>query len=257
MKRTLYAFLFLVVSFAHADWKPPSRPDAQQILNEAVSDAAAKRYDDALAKHVWFHQEALKHQPSLYGVRLSFALLYWTRLGAVYPPALEKLKSVRDEAAKDVREGTGTHGIFHDFVSINAALKEDGRTKDLFVWLHTNKPDFAKEVYALAQPSLIKAKQYELCGAYIDVDNQFQRMLDDYRLNKKLAKDRKFGKSVLEFGEKSFSNHASTLTALLVLNARKADAERIAAAAQKEWDDPQFKAELEKALRGDVPAPWP
>ena len=48
-----------------------------------------------------------------------------------------------------------------------------------------------------------------------------------------------------------------TLVALLVLNERKADADRIAAAAVKEWDDPKFNRQMEKAKNGRLPAPWP
>jgi hypothetical protein len=43
----------------------------------------------------------------------------------------------------------------------------------------------------------------------------------------------------------------------LVLNERNADADRIAAAAVKEWDDSKFKQLMEKAKHGELPAPWP
>src|SRR5215204_5388143 len=125
--------------FAYGDWTPPAKPDPDKIFTEAKSDAARGRYSDALAKHVWFHHHALKYQPSLYGVRLSFALGAWRDLGAAYPPALDKLKSVRDDTEKAVREGSGTREAFHDFVSINKTLFENDRTRDLFVWLDSNK----------------------------------------------------------------------------------------------------------------------
>jgi tetratricopeptide (TPR) repeat protein len=257
MNRALCAFFVLMTSLAHADWAPPPKPNPDRIFQEAKSDAAAGRYGDALAKHVWYHQNALKHKPSLYGVRLSFALSAWAELGAAYPPALEKLESIRDEAARNVREGKGSREAFHDFASINKTLEDESKTKDLFVWLDSNKPAVAKEVFEVAQPALIKAKEYRLCGSYLEADNAFQRILQLYRENKRIAQEREFGKRLQEFGEKSFSNGTATLVALLVLNERKADAERIAAEAIKEWDDPRFKEQLEKAKKGSVPAPWP
>jgi hypothetical protein len=257
MKRLLYAFSILLTLVVHAEWTPPPKPDPQRILNEAESDADAGRYEDALAKHVWFHQNALKHRPSLYGVRLSFALSAWAKLGAAYPPALAKLKSIRDEAAKNVREADGNREAFHDFASINETLQDDSKTKDLFVWLDSNKPSVAKKVFDLAQPALIKAKEYHLCGGYIEADTSFHRILDLYRENKRIAQDPKFGKKMQEFGEKSFANGTATLVALLVVNGRKADADRIAVEALTEWDDPKFKKQIEKAKHGDVPAPWP
>lgn len=206
---------------------------------------------------MWYHHNALKHRPSFYGVRLSFALSAWAELGAAYPPALAKLQSIRDEAAKQVRAGNGSREAFHDFASINKTLEDDSKTKDLFVWLDSNKPSVAKEVFEMAQPALIKAKEYRLCGGYLEADKAFQRILQLYRENKRMAKEREFGKRLQELGEKSFSNSAATLVALLALNERKADAERIAAEALTEWDAPKFKEQLEKAKQGSVPEPWP
>jgi hypothetical protein len=48
-----------------------------------------------------------------------------------------------------------------------------------------------------------------------------------------------------------------TLVALFVLNERKADAERIAAEAAKQWDGPKFYKQMEKAKHGEVPARMP
>lgn len=246
-----------MTSIAYADWTPPTNPDPDQIFTEAKSDAAAGRYSEALAKHVWFYQNALKYKPSLYGVRLSFALSAWAELGAAYPPALQKLKSIRDETAKKIPEGKGSREAFHDVGSINKTLGEESKTKDLFMWLHSNNPNVAKKVFDLAQPALIKAKEYRLCGAYIDADASFQQLLGLYRENKVIAQDPKFGKRLEEFGRKSFSNGTATLVALLVLSERKADADRIAAEAGKEWDDAEFRKQLEKAKNGSVPPPWP
>ncbi len=257
MRRTIYAFFFLMNLCVHAEWTAPPNPDRQRILDEAESDAAAGRYEDALAKHVWFHQNALKHRPSLYGVRLSFALSAWTNLGAAYPPALAKLKSIRDEAARHVREADSGREAFHDFASISETLQDSSKTKDLFVWLDSHKPGVAKEVFDLAQPALIKAKEYHLCGGYIEAETSFHRILNLYHENKRIAQDPKFGKQLQEFGEKSFANGTATLVALLVLNDRKADADRIAAEALKEWNDAKFRKQMEKAKHGDVPDPWP
>jgi len=251
----LCAIVISMASVAYADWTPPAKPDPVQIFKEAKSDAAEGRYPDALAKHVWFHQNALKHNSGLYGVRLSFALSAWAELGASYPAALAKLKNIRDEDASIIRSGKGSREAFHDFESINQTLKEDGKTKDLFVWLDSNNRTMAKEVFDLAQPALVKAKEYQICGSYIDPDSSFQQIVKTYRMNKRIAQDPKFGRRIEEFGEKTFANSAATLVALLVLNERKEDANRIAAEAVKEFDDPQFKRQLDKATNGIVPPP--
>ena len=100
--------LFLAVAVARAEWTPPAKPDPSKILQEAARDVTAQRYEEALEKHVWYHENALKIEPAQYGVRLSFALSAWHRLGLVYPPALEKLTSIRDENERTLREAHGT-----------------------------------------------------------------------------------------------------------------------------------------------------
>jgi hypothetical protein len=256
MHRTIPVFL-LMIALTHAEWTPPPDPDPQAILQEAKADARAQNYEAALAKQVWFHQHALAVRPSLYGVRLSFALSAWVDLGKAYPPALEKLQSTRAEHATKVRDGSGGREDFHDFEAISRTLKEDGPTKELFVWLDANKPELAKQVYDLAQPALINAAAYQLCGRYLDPDKAFQRLLKAYQTNRQMAEDPKFGARMQAFGEKSFANGTATLVALLVRNERLVDAERIMAAAVNEWNDPQFHEQLESAKQGKVPAPWP
>ena len=87
-----------------SNWGPGMNPDPSAILHEARADRRAGRFADALTKHVWFHENALKYVPSLSGVRLSFALTYWMELGAVYPAALRKLKRIRDDAERRAGE---------------------------------------------------------------------------------------------------------------------------------------------------------
>ena len=77
-----YYLLLIPLFFLSCErgWEPPENPDPQQILHEAQGDFKEQRYKDALAKHIWFHDHALEYQPSMYGVRLSFALSYWKQL---------------------------------------------------------------------------------------------------------------------------------------------------------------------------------
>jgi len=244
---------------AVSNWTPPQNPNPQSILEEAEADAQAGKYADALAKQVWFFKKSLKYDSGEYGVRLSFALSDWVGLGKVYPPALEKLKAFRDEAEKNVREGENVRDSFHDFESINEYLKEDAKTVQLFIWLDSNKPDSAKIVFNRAEPALIKSKEYRLCGKYIDdPDTSFSRNLNLYRKNMELVPKPGYGgKNLQNFAEKNFINETTTFIALLVVNDRKVEAQQIVDKISKEQNIPEFKDEIQKALNGEVPQPWP
>jgi len=248
----------VLFSTFHTGWKPPQNPNPSEIFKEAKADAAAGKYADALAKHVWFHQNALKYDEGLYGVRLSYALDDWVELGAKYPPALKKLRSIRDGAAEKVRVGKDIREPFNDFESINEALKENNQTKDLFVWLDATNPIAAKEVYDLAQPALIQAKEYKLCGKYIDMAKTFDQILYRYNTAIRVAGDKQVveqKQALINLAEQSYSEDSATLVALLVLNERMGDANWVADEALKWLNKPELKKELEEAKKGQFPPP--
>jgi hypothetical protein len=223
---------------------------------EAKKDAAAGRYADALARHLWFHHNALKYDRSFSGVRLSFALGYWSDLAKQYPPALDALKTTRNAGAARVRAGTGNRDDFHDVSSIDEYLDDVPTTTELFVWLDVNNPALAKASYGVAQRALVESKNYQLCGKYLDPPLSTKIMLEIYRENQRLAKKKTFD-HMKDFGDKSLTNQASTLVALLVLNNRSAEADQVVAAVLKERSDKALRDALDKAKKGIVPEPWP
>ena len=256
--RLAILFVLLTTPFSFAqDWSPPKNPDLQSILNEAREDATAKRYDDALAKHVWFHKHSLEIDPSYYGVRLSFALDSWTELSKKYPPALVKLKEVRNESRKQVLAGTKTRESFHDMSSINEYLDEQSATVTTFKKLIEKNPKQAEQVFDIAQPALIREKAYKLVGKYIDPEKDFAHIQQRYQEGKKLAEDPQFGADYLQFENKTLANKTTTLIAILVVNDRKPEAEKIATTSRTLLDEKKFHKAINAALKGVVPKPWP
>ena len=238
-----------------AVWQPPAKPDPQSILQEAESDARAGRHELALAKHEWFHREALKHDPGFYGVHLSFALSSWKELGRSYPPAFASLKRFRDEALAQVMGGRGGHAEFHDFESINAVLGETARTREAFLRLDKERPDLAKQVYNVAEPALVEAADYAICGRYVEAEARWAGIAYRHATDKGLVGQ--FGPEFKAFMEQSLTHETALLIALLVLNERTGEAEGVASKARLEWDDASFHQAIDAALKGEVPKPFP
>lgn len=245
------------------DWTPPENPDPNKIIDEVPLEISARNFEVALAKLVWFHYNALRLQPSLYGVRLSFALGYWKELADLHPPALASLKQVRDAAEISIRNrdlsGDALRDAFHDFEAINKKLNESHRTKDLFIWLDTSNPDAgnAQRFYRIAQPALLQAREYRFCGKFIHAQDMFDWSLKRFNEKKHLAEDPKYGINLRAFGEKSFTNEVAILVALLAINDREDEAARVASDALTEFEDADFEKLLEAAMGGSVPEPWP
>ena len=241
-------------------WTPPPGASPRVILREAEADARAGRYEVALAKHLWYHENALRLEPSQAGVRLSFALSYWLDLAENYPPALDALKGIRDEAESQVLAATPVGNPFFDFAAINESLNETDRTVRLFQHLDKENPREARKMFRRAEPALIEAKQYLLCGKYIDGKNDFKREAEMFQ---RLAggddvsqQDERIRRQA-DFARHSFSNRVATLVALLVLNGRDKEAAEIAAEAKTTLPDESFAAKLDESLQGVVPVPWP
>jgi len=252
------AFLLLAVpALAAADWTPPAQPDPRAILAEAGHDAQARRYADALAKYAWFYEHALDTAQGLYGLRLSRALEDWAALGRDYPPALERLRAVREAAAEQVRRGEGARGHFNEVLAIDRVLGQDAATRELFHWLDAHRAEVAAEVYDQAQATLVRGKEYALCGRYLTPDRTLAKALEQYRLTLALAAGADDEPALRGFAQRTLSNKLGLLVGLLALNHRPDDASRIANAALKEWDDPGFRTLLGQALAGNLPEPWP
>ena len=264
MRTMLIALSVLISALGVADdWTPPKDPDPQVILSEAQADAKAGNFEVALAKHLWFHENALAIRPSLTGVRLSFAMSAWLKLGESYPPALEKLKEVRDETEKRIRDQDQVRvrfEDFHDLVAINRTLREEERTEEVFRWLDEFAEEDARRMFNVATPALIKQKAFELCGKYIDPPSDLARIGENYTRSLKMAGG-KFGDSLREFAEKKLLNDAAILVAILVQNDRNIEAETAVKQAKRFVENTELQDKLDRqlqsALSGTVPQPWP
>jgi hypothetical protein len=240
-----------------AQWTPPDSPDPVVILREAADDAEAGQFEAALAKQLWFHEHALEIEPALVGVRLSYAVGQWMRLGERFPPAKEALEAVAAAAEAGVRSGTADVLLFNDLASINLVLGRDRATTDTFVWLDANHRGYAARVYLIAEPSLVRAKLYKVAGSYLDPGRVTETLITMRRTTDEMVRSGSFPGEFEAFARRSFVNRAATLVALLAVNDRTEEAERSAVALLAEWPDDELRAALDAARKGVVPEPWP
>lgn len=146
---------------------PAHAEDMQKYLRDTQTLVREGKHKEALDRFLWFHDHALEHAPSMYGVRLSFALMYWKQLGDVYPPALTAIKKTRDDKTAILKEEKGNRTLFHDVTALNRTLDENDRTVDLFQQLDENQKELASECWDIAKDAIIAAKRYDLARKYI------------------------------------------------------------------------------------------
>ncbi|HEY1130986.1 MAG TPA: hypothetical protein VGF12_16385 [Roseateles sp.] len=169
--RACVVILALAASTVQA-WEPAPATSARQVLQDARQDAAAGRLAEAAEKHLWFHEHVLEREPSMVGVRLSFALHDWVALARRYPPAMAQLITVRDTAAARVEAG-GMAGekALTELIGINRHLKAPESTRDAFSRLLQRDPVIAERSVLEVLPALIELNDIALASKHLRVDD--------------------------------------------------------------------------------------
>jgi hypothetical protein len=112
--------------------KTYTEADVSKALRDAEQFATEGKNEQALERHIWYHENALKYDPAQYGVRLSFALSSWVQLGKAYPKALEALRSTRDQALAAYRKSPADCLMFGEVLSLDLAIDDLPSAKELF-----------------------------------------------------------------------------------------------------------------------------
>jgi hypothetical protein len=106
--------------------------DVDQALADAQQFKLEGKFEQAVERHLWYHENALKYAPAHYGVRLSFALSAWAELGTVYPKALDALRLTRDNALATYRMDPSDSLLLGEVMSLNFCLNDIRSAKELF-----------------------------------------------------------------------------------------------------------------------------
>jgi hypothetical protein len=162
--------------------------DPGNILRRGQVHASEGRHKEALCDYLWFHKHALEHNRAYYGVRLSFALLYWKQLAEAYPPAATAMTEVRNEAAAAVLTLEGdTWTLFDEVMAIDRELGRSRDTYGLFLALMAKDQERAKRCAALAIPSIVEAGDYDLATKFLPHPEHYL-LLKSERLNENLER---------------------------------------------------------------------
>ncbi|MBS1371295.1 MAG: M56 family metallopeptidase [Lentisphaeria bacterium] len=171
---------------------------------------ARKEYRKVFERCRWYFHHALEYQPYATGVRLSYALNQWALAGKKYQPALEELRSIREERAAHLLAGKGRTSLpywnpdgtmrdwnlgaesqeewneffrcsagdsvmVHEIAAIDHYLGETPRSIELFRELDRKYPEFAAGAWFFIESECIDAGAFDLVNKYIpDLEKRFQ-----------------------------------------------------------------------------------
>jgi serine/threonine protein kinase len=190
---------------------------------------------EALERFIWFHEHALEYEPSMVGVRLSFALSAWKSLGDVYPPAMKALVDIRDRNIIKLEKGQGNMLLFCDVASINRTLDENDKTLKLFQEIDKYNPTLARDCWHFVKDLVFASKEYDLAIKYVqDPIEVFDHVKKGYESNvRKYTDPRIVRPEFKRRNEKDFDKECLQLIELAIDGGDEKTAEEIRKRAEK------------------------
>ncbi len=195
-----------------------AQEDGIKEFHELETLAESGKYEEALEKHIWFH-EASKIMPGMGGVRLSYALDLWLKLSKKYNPAMEALVDLRNNNKKALLKGHGSFDNFHDLSAINQVLEDNEDTLLVFNEIHNSYPKQANNYYHVVENLLVAAKAYNVCARYIeDPIEKFSHLKHLHEMNVKLLAENPEmnDDEFTEYTESSYVNGVCQLIEIMV-----------------------------------------
>ena len=237
------------VAASAENWSPPvapgGTPDLQKILGDAKDFMSKGAYEEALQRHIWYHNHALEIDPAHSAVRLSFALSDWMELARRYPKAKQALVEIRDKKTRDIAEGRGYSEMVQEVQAINHELQDDDATYALFKTIREKDPKLAGQSYFYLETLLVSKGEYQWCLSHM---GESQRRFDLIRQGFDMSWSPPDASAMLKKpAEDRFVGQTRQLIEILVATDHKTDAESIRDQAVAVLDDPRLKSAVDDA----------
>ena len=101
--------------------------------------------EGALEDAIWFWEHALEHEPSQYGVRLSFFLSNLVKLSELHKPARDYMDAQRTCRLEALERGEIDDDGFNELTSIDERLNGPETFLEHFATLERTQPELARE----------------------------------------------------------------------------------------------------------------
>jgi hypothetical protein len=240
---------------------PGQKPDFLELLKETRALALDGRYEEALQRHIWYHNHSLELDPDQRGVRIS-SLRDWVELGRRYPKARETLLEIRDWKTRKLLDGTGNAQAFKDVAAINDHYGNQEATLSLFKSVNERDPALARKCYDSAESLLVKNREYDLCLSSLgDHEQRFSSLRQQWETGRKWEKDmsaklkaipnRSGGPSFVPppFYDNFFVERTRRLIEILAGTGHTSEAEKIQVQAVAALDDARLRSAVADAKR--------
>lgn len=196
--------------------------DPAIVLDEARSHVKNKEYAEALKDYVWFFENAERIKKSMAGVRLSYCINEWRKLGNIYEPALIKYREELTKRKERLINGEANWELFWEFKSLSKYDNKDNDVIDIFMSFHNGKnKKFAAKIFDPIKKDLAILGFFDICNEYTKNPILLaDQIIDDYRMRLEMAKKRKDDLMIAHL-ENNFIDESRYLLTVLKKNNRE------------------------------------
>jgi serine/threonine protein kinase len=229
---------------------PGEKPNFDQFRQETANLIGRGRYEEALQRCLWYHQNALAIDPAQAGVRLSFALEQWGQLARLYPKARQAMAEVRDRAVREFSAGGGSFALFQEVEALNQQLGDAEATRTLFESIRKQNPDLAQQCYFVVERMLVESGKYAVCASFIpDFRFRFEHARNVYRRTGEIADRTPEANTTMirRNAQRDFMNTTRLLIEILIGVGRQAEAEKIQEQALAVLNVPELRSAVSDA----------
>ena len=172
----------------------------------------------------------------------------------MYPPAKAAFVQTRNDTETAFLCNITKFELFLDLAALNRRLGDGLRTANVFAYVVEKNPAAAKLLYHVAERYLLATGRFDACEPFLDPHERMSLATQTFQMMKRAEEERpKSEREIPKLARRFYIRDVGTLIALLVLNHRLEEANKVHKEALIVLDDEEFRTTLNAAMTGHIP----
>lgn len=225
------------------------KKDPAEVLKSARQNYDNKKYAEALKDYKWFFDNSTKIESAMFGVKLSYCVGEWRKLGDSYEPALSLYRAELQERKQRLLGGESNWDLFMEF---SALCDYDGRKNeviDVFLAIHKNNKnkEFTEKIFRPIKEDLLSSGYVSICNEYlVDPIRDVEHTIEFHKLNQNYDQKGQSNIDDDKFAESMYNKEAIYLLTVLEESNRAEDFEKV----KNKLRSYKFSSEIKAFLDG-------